>query len=64
MKVKHIDHIGNAWRVRQLSGAEIMIHSSEVTSITDVDPDGKRYGALVAQRARALRIRPCPGPGW
>ena len=47
---KHIDHIGNAWRIQQQSGAEIMIHDCELTSVTDVDPSGERYAALVSAR--------------
>ena len=34
---KHIDHIGNAWRIQQLNQAEILIHESEMRSIENVD---------------------------
>lgn len=47
---KHIDHIGNAWRIQQESAAEILIHESEMTSIADVDPDSIRFRDLVADR--------------
>ena len=47
---KHIDHIGNAWRIQQESGAEILIHESERKSIADVDPDSVRFQKLVADR--------------
>ena len=49
---KHIDHIGNAWRIQQASGAEVLIHESELDSISDVDPAGKRYSELVKTRLR------------
>jgi hydroxyacylglutathione hydrolase len=45
---KHIDHIGNAWRFQKQCGAEIMIHERELPSVTDVDPGGERYSALVS----------------
>ena len=47
---KHIDHIGNAWRIQQESGAEIMIHESEVPAVVESDPAGERFAKLVAQR--------------
>lgn len=47
---KHVDHIGNAWRIQRESGAEILIHESELKSVHDVDPDGRRFGDLVRQR--------------
>ena len=34
---KHIDHIGNAWRIQQASNAEILIHESEMQAVADVD---------------------------
>ena len=49
---KHIDHIGNAWRVQRAAGAEILIHESERPSISDVDPDSQRFSELVRQRLR------------
>ena len=47
---KHIDHIGNAWRIQQESNAEILIHESEMKSISDVDPTSARFQELVAER--------------
>ncbi len=47
---KHIDHIGNAWRIQQESNAEIFIHESEMPSVSDVDPKGQRFRTLVHQR--------------
>ena len=47
---KHIDHIGNAWRFQQQSGAEIMIHDCETESIADVDPTGERFAATARAR--------------
>jgi len=49
---KHIDHIGNAWRIQRASGAEILIHESELHSISDVDPDSQRFSELVRLRLR------------
>lgn len=48
---KHIDHIGNAWRIQRESGAEILIHESEMHAVSDVDPDGQRYHELVRTRS-------------
>ena len=53
---KHIDHIGNAWRIRQQSGADIMIHDCELKAVTDVDPGGERYVALVRSRLEEWRV--------
>ena len=47
---KHIDHIGNAWRIQQESDAEILIHESEMKSVADVDPDSVRFKKMVADR--------------
>ena len=47
---KHIDHIGNAWRIQKESGAEILIHESEVQAVSDVDPDGGRFRAVAQER--------------
>jgi glyoxylase-like metal-dependent hydrolase (beta-lactamase superfamily II) len=47
---KHIDHIGNAWRIQQLSGAEVLVHQCETPAVTDVDPAGQRFRDVVAQR--------------
>ena len=49
---KHIDHIGNAWRIRRESGATIHIHSSEEKSVADVDPFGNRFAKLMAQKGQ------------
>jgi len=53
---KHIDHIGNAWRIQQASGAEIMIHESEVPAVTDTDPTGDRFANLVSERLDAWQV--------
>jgi glyoxylase-like metal-dependent hydrolase (beta-lactamase superfamily II) len=55
---KHIDHIGNAWAVHRRSQAEILIHHSEVQSVTHVDPDGTRYRAFVRQRLEGWNVPP------
>lgn len=47
---KHIDHIGNAWRVHHESGADVMIHETETSWITDVDPTGERFAATARTR--------------
>lgn len=47
---KHIDHIGNAWRIQRESGAEIFIHEREIAAVNDVDPGGERYVELVERR--------------
>ena len=47
---KHIDHIGNAWRVQEASGADVFIHESEMKSLTDVDPSGERFREVVMRR--------------
>ncbi len=54
---KHIDHIGNAWRIQQESDAEILIHESEMKSIADVDPDSIRFKDLVADRLTQWNVR-------
>ncbi len=54
---KHIDHIGNAWRIQQESDAEILIHESEMKSIADVDPDSVRFKDLVADRLTQWNVR-------
>ena len=69
---KHIDHIGNAWRIQQYSDAEIMIHDCEVQSVTDVDPAGEQHAAVVARRLDEWKVpsgaRPSPNasslPRW
>ena len=53
---KHIDHIGNAWRIQQESDAEILIHESEMKSIADVDPDSVRFKDLVADRLTVWNV--------
>jgi glyoxylase-like metal-dependent hydrolase (beta-lactamase superfamily II) len=47
---KHIDHIGNAWRIQQESGAEILIHESEMGAVNEVDPGGARFRKLTKKR--------------
>jgi glyoxylase-like metal-dependent hydrolase (beta-lactamase superfamily II) len=47
---KHIDHIGNAWRVQQQSGAEIWIHRSECEALVEVDASGERFAELIQQK--------------
>lgn len=53
---KHIDHIGNAWRIQLASGAEIMIHQSEVPSIVDTDAGGDRFRELIAERMQTWGV--------
>ncbi len=47
---KHIDHIGNAWRIQQASGCEILISEQELHSVQKVDPGGDRFREIVRQR--------------
>lgn len=47
---KHIDHIGNAWRIARAGGAELMIHECECKSLSEVDPSGERFAQLVRER--------------
>ena len=47
---KHIDHIGNAWRIQQASGCEILISDQELHSVQRVDPEGDRFKELVRER--------------
>ena len=47
---KHIDHIGNAWRIQRASGAEVFVHACERKSLTDVDPTGQRFVQMVQSR--------------
>ena len=49
---KHIDHIGNAWRLQQASDATILMHDLEKESITDIDPAGDRFARLVDKRLK------------
>jgi hydroxyacylglutathione hydrolase len=49
---KHIDHVGNAWRIQQTSGAEVWIHRSECEAVTHPDPEGREFVELVAGRLR------------
>lgn len=55
---KHIDHIGNAWRIQQESHAEIFIHESECKAIRDVDPDSQRFNVLVNQKLDLWSVPP------
>ncbi len=52
---KHIDHLGNAWRIQQQSGAEIWIHESECHAVTHVDPQGLEFVEAVVSRLREWR---------
>jgi glyoxylase-like metal-dependent hydrolase (beta-lactamase superfamily II) len=68
---KHIDHIGNAWRIQRESDAEILIHESELPAVTDVDPHGARFADLVRQRrsewgapAEAAAQNDAARPNW
>lgn len=47
---KHIDHIGNAWRIQEQTGAEVLIHESELKSIENVDEQGERFVTLLNRR--------------
>lgn len=47
---KHIDHVGNAWWLQEESGADILIHELETSSISDVDPQGQRWRDLIMER--------------
>lgn len=51
---KHIDHIGNAWRIQgeRTEEIEILTHESECRAVEDVDPLGERFYQLVSQRLR------------
>ena len=55
---KHIDHIGNAWRIQQASGAEIMIHETEVPSVVQSDGGGDKFRELVRDRMEQWRVAP------
>ena len=53
---KHIDHIGNAWRIQQASGAEILIHKAEIAAVNDVDPSSSRFRELARQRLEEWNV--------
>ncbi|MEZ6150290.1 MAG: MBL fold metallo-hydrolase [Pirellulaceae bacterium] len=53
---KHIDHIGNAWRIQQASGAEILIHRSEMDAVSMVDPHGNQFRAVVSERLKQWQV--------
>ena len=53
---KHIDHIGNAWRIQRESGAEILIHESEVPAVSDTDARGGRHRQLVWNRLLEWKV--------
>jgi len=57
---KHIDHIGNAWRIQEASNAKVFIQELETKSLIDVDPSGKRFDQLVADRLRSWHVPPQP----
>ena len=49
---KHIDHLGNAWRIQGggKEETEILTHEDERRAVEDVDPLGKRFAQLVSER--------------
>jgi glyoxylase-like metal-dependent hydrolase (beta-lactamase superfamily II) len=49
---KHIDHVGNAWRIQQASGADVWIHNSECEAVVNVDPTGEGFVHSVIDRLR------------
>ena len=53
---KHIDHIGNAWRIQRESGAEVYIHDCERKSLTEVDPSGKRFVEMVQRKIESWGV--------
>jgi len=53
---KHIDHIGNAWRIQQQTGASILIHEQDIRAISDADVDGKRFNQLALRRLKDWHI--------
>lgn len=53
---KHIDHIGNAWRVQQCSAAEVLIHETELEAVEHVDPRGERFADLVRERLQQWHV--------
>lgn len=55
---KHIDHIGNAWRIQQVSGAEIFIHRSEMDAVSEVDPQGHKFRDVVNERLKEWQVPP------
>lgn len=59
---KHIDHIGNAWRVQRTSGAEIMIHESEVSAVVETDSTGDRFRNLVTERMNQWQVNEADRP--
>jgi len=53
---KHIDHIGNAWRIQQETGAEVLIHEADAHAIENVDPEGGRFDELVRERMKQWHL--------
>jgi glyoxylase-like metal-dependent hydrolase (beta-lactamase superfamily II) len=53
---KHIDHIGNAWRIQQQTGAPILIHEQDMRAISDADVDGTRFNQLAFRRLKDWQI--------
>lgn len=53
---KHIDHIGNAWRIQQASDAEILIHRSEMDAVATVDRQGNQFRAVVSERLKQWQV--------
>jgi glyoxylase-like metal-dependent hydrolase (beta-lactamase superfamily II) len=40
---KHFDHAGNAWRIQEISNAEIMVHSSDLDGVVGLEQSGERF---------------------
>jgi glyoxylase-like metal-dependent hydrolase (beta-lactamase superfamily II) len=55
---KHVDHIGNAWRVQQESGATIYIHTEEVAAVRDVEAAAQQQSESIARLFRRWRVPP------
>jgi glyoxylase-like metal-dependent hydrolase (beta-lactamase superfamily II) len=53
---KHIDHIGNAWRIQLQTGAPILIHEQDIRAISDADVDGARFNELANRRLKDWQI--------
>lgn len=62
---KHIDHIGNAWRIQgeRTEQIEILAHETECQAVEDVDPLGERFLQLVSQRLREWQA-PASSQPW
>lgn len=53
---KHVDHMGNAWRIQQASGATILIHATETEAVYDVPATQAQFLSQVASRAKAWGV--------